>query len=160
MSLAIPYTCRHCKKVFYGPSITKTVFSQAEAIETEAFSQKINHHLQTEHQAIMQQAMLSLGAFQGMLVFSQFRAEGLSKQVDLQRWTILQYVLKKHFSDEDLGAWVDRVTPDLVGLAKAGDTVTLRKNLLGMLQSIRDVLEEPNKYPGGVIPKEDTTLVV
>lgn len=148
MSLAIPVSCTHCGQTFYGPDLGSTIITDERSVAS--FANKLQQHIVQSHGELAEQIVVAGMEYQGMLLLSNFRSDsqGLKKNLDVSRWNVHQKTLLKRFTDEELSTWVERVAPDLVTLVEMGDTANLKANLLGMLQSIRDLLEEPNKYLG------------
>ena len=159
MSLQVPVACNHCGQVFYGPDFSSRIVADQRALGL--FSRKLYEHITAKHPEVYERIALPIAEFQGMVFLSQFSssAPALRKQVDISRWNVHQYTLSKRFRDDEIAAWVARVVPDLVTLAQMGDAAGIQRNLEGMLQSMRDQLEEPAKYDLAAIQKETASAL-
>ena len=147
--LAMTVKCTHCHRIFAGPSML-IVGRKLDAHNNRIaqFVQKLTEHMFTEHRQEAQQVLLEGNEYQGMLILSNFTTEdkSMKEQFDVVRWKVHQKTLQARFTDADIESWVGQVLPELMSLAQMNDKGTLQRNLVGMLQSIRDRLEEPNKY--------------
>jgi hypothetical protein len=112
------------------------------------FVEKLTKHMTTEHKTETQQILIDGAEFQGCMFLSNFKTDdpNLKEQLDLVRWKVHQKTLAARFSDDDILQVVEKVVPDLLTLADMRDKETLTRNLAGLLQSMRDRLEEPGKY--------------
>ena len=70
----------------------------------------------------------------------------LVNQLDIARWNVHQKTLKMRVSDQMIADCVAGILPDILTMAQMGDTEGLTRNLTGLLMSMREKLEEPNKY--------------
>ena len=147
--LAMTARCSHCQRMFAGPQLV-LVGKGVDAVNNRLmqFMEKLTAHVMNEHKEEARGIMLAASEYQGMLILSQFQTsdENLKTQSDVIRWGLHQRTLTARYSDQMIAQWVDQVTPDLMTLVALNDTANLKRNLAGMLQSMRDNLEEPAKY--------------
>lgn len=146
--IAVPIACNLCGKTFHGPRLSSNIHSPEHARQLAQFGRVLMDHMASSHQEVAQQIGMGQMEFQTMMLLSHYRSNDpeLQKKLDISRWNLLQKVLSMRFSDETIERWVDSVLPDFMSLAQQGNTADIRRNLTGMLQSMRDQLEEPNKY--------------
>ncbi len=147
--LAMTARCSHCQKLFAGPSLVivgqNVNYTNNRLIQ---FQQKLADHVMNEHKELAQQIELADLEYKGLMILSCYQTtdKALQQQMDLLRWKLHQRTLTTRYTDNMIEQWSDSVVPQLVTLVDMRDTATVRKNLIGMLQSMRDTLEEPNKY--------------
>ena len=148
-ALAVPLTCTHCGKVFYGPRLGVThITDRNHAAMLASFFQKLIEHIQTEHQDRGMQIGLAEAEFRTMMVLSNFRSddEELKRKLDKSRWNVHQNTLALHVTDRMIQDCVEGVLPDLLTLADARDLPALKRNLFELMAGLRRQLEEPHKY--------------
>jgi hypothetical protein len=146
--MAMTARCIHCQKLFAGPQLV-IVGKGVDAVNNRLmqFMEKLSHHVMVEHKELSQEIMVAVGTYQGMLMLTQFQTSSkeLAEQSDLIRWQIHQKTLNARLSDEQIKAWVEGVSGELKTLAET-NVPEFRAKLAGMIQAVRNELEEPNKY--------------
>jgi hypothetical protein len=147
--IAMIARCTICNKPFAGPMFSKVGLGM-DAVNNRlaVFTEKLTRHLFDEHREVAQEIQLQGTEYQGCLFLSKFSSQdpNLAMQLDVARWKVHQNTLAVRVTDDQIMDVVEKVVPDLLTLADARDTATLKKNLAGLLASIRDRLEEPGKY--------------
>jgi hypothetical protein len=141
--------CAICNKPFAGPRLA--IVGKGMDLKNNRiaqFTEKLTRHLFDEHSAEAQQIMMSAAEYQGVLILATFQTEDpdMREQMDLVRWKVHQKTLACRYSDEQIAAVIEKVVPELVTLVEMKDTATLKRNLRGLIQNLRDNLEEPGKY--------------
>jgi len=146
--LAMSAKCRHCARVFAGPTLA-IVGKRVDLVNNRLiqFMEKLSAHLET-HTQVKNDVESRTLEFKGWRMLQEYETtdRNLTTQFDVYRWCLLQQTLGASFSDQDIETWVGQVIPDFITLAQMGDKDTLARNLVGMLQSMRDRLEEPGRY--------------
>ena len=141
--------CTICNKPFAGPRLA--IVGKGMDLKNNRiaqFTEKLTRHLFDEHPAEAQQIMMNAAEYQGVLILATFQTDDadMREQMDLVRWKVHQKTLACRYSDEQIAAVVDKVVPELMMLAEMRDMETLKRNLTGLIQNLRDNLEEPGKY--------------
>lgn len=147
--LAMSARCTKCGKMIVGSTIP-ILGKNFDAVNghARAFVEKLGKHVMSEHQEDAAGIQMGAMEYQGMMIMSlyEMHSENLKLALDAARWNLHQKTLNQRFTDQQIADWVDQVLPDLKTLVQMGDDQTLKRNLTGMLQSMRDRLEEPGKY--------------
>src|SRR5271166_4900446 len=147
--LAMTAKCSLCNRMFAGPQLV-LVGKGVDAVNNRLmqFMEKLTGHVMNEHKEVAQGIVLAASEYQGMLILSQYQTsdDNLKLQTDVIRWGLHQKTLAARYTDAQLEQWVGQIVPELLTLADMRDVKTLTTNLIGMLQSMRDKLEEPGKY--------------
>ena len=145
--IATPARCGICNKVFYGPKAA-LIGANLGTREAQVFFQSLVDHLMKSHPNEFMGCEAAGAEYKGMLIVSYFAVNDpdLQKMCDISRWNVLQKVLAARVSDEHIAQSVDGVLPDLCTLVEQGDRATLRKNLITLLQGMRNAIEERGKY--------------
>jgi len=141
--------CSICQKLFAGPQILLVGQGlSAPNNRLMQFLQKLTEHIHIEHRDEAKGIALAANEYQGMLILSKYetQSQDLQTQLDLCRWNVHQKTLAVRFTDAQIRDWVEKIVPELLTLADMRDTLAITTNLVRMLQSIRDHLEEPGKY--------------
>lgn len=150
--LAMSARCTKCGKMMVGSSIP-LLGQDFGAVngQVKKFLEKLGKHVITEHAEDAAGIQAGAMEYQGMMIMSlyEMHSDDLKLALDASRWNLHQKTLNQRFTDQQITDWVDQVLPDLKTLVQMGDDQTLRRNLTGMLQSMRDRLEEPGKYTFG-----------
>ena len=125
--------CTICNKPFAGPRLA--IVGKGMDLKNNRiaqFTEKLTRHLFDEHPAEAQQIMMNAAEYQGVLILATFQTDDadMREQMDLVRWKVHQKTLACRYSDEQIAA----------------DMETLKRNLTGLIQNLRDNLEEPGKY--------------
>jgi hypothetical protein len=143
--LALPARCNLCDQTFYGPRLT---FVGRPHGRQPQFLEQLAQHIFTDHKDVAEGIALGAGEYQGMFIMSQFSTDDpeLVNQLDIARWNVHQKTLKMRVSDQMIADCVAGILPDVLTMAQMGDTEGLTRNLTGLLMSMREKLEEPNKY--------------
>lgn len=156
-SLAVPLTCVHCEKVFYGARFADVkIADRNHAAQLAQSFQKLVAHIQTEHPERGFQIGMAEAEFRTMLVLSNFRSNDTEyqKRLDISRWNVHQQTLAVKITDRQIHECVEQVLPDLKTLVQMNDDAALRKNLFTLLDGLRRQLQEPFKYNLDLQPLE------
>jgi len=147
--LAATARCLHCGKLFAGPSAL-AIGGGLSVVDNRRvqFLETLTRHVLESHKPEAADVLNSGAEYQTFLMLSNYKTEdkNMLAQLDLVRWKTHQRSLAKRFTDKMIGDWVEKIVPDLVTLANQGNTLAITSHLTGMLQSMRDILEEPGKY--------------
>jgi hypothetical protein len=143
-------TCKHCNMRFDGGL---EIIGRPNA-RMEALLMKLGSHMHKAHPQHAQALNLHGAAFMGMLFLMNFKSTDaeLNKQRDQARWQIHQQTLNARFSDESLWEQCTALTQrlgDAFDETVSNDEARTIINdmLFEVVKSIRDALEEPNRYP-------------
>ncbi len=149
-------TCKHCAATFDGGV---EIVGRPNA-RLEALLRKLGSHMNTKHPEHVIPLEINGAAYMGMLFLSNFKSTDakLNEERDRQRWQIHQQTLNARFSDESLKEQCIKLAgslqQDLADLAIHHDYVipdeamrqSFARIIIEAMTSIRDVLEEPNRY--------------
>ncbi len=147
--IAMIARCAICQKPFAGPKFAQIGLGLSAANNRIAvFVEKMTRHIAEEHKEKVREILEEGEEYKGALFLSNFQTEdpNLKEQLDLVRWKVHQKTLAARYTDQMIEQWVGQIIPQLLTLADMRDVATITKNLTGMLQSMRDTLEEPGKY--------------
>ncbi len=147
--LAMIARCMICHAPFAGPKFVKIGMGlDVKNNRLAVFTEKLTRHIFEKHPEAAREILTEGAEFQGALFLSHFQTEdeNLKEQMDFLRWKIHQKTLAARYSDAMIEQWVGQIVPQMLTLAEMRDVTTLTTNLTGMLQSMRDGLEEPGKY--------------
>jgi hypothetical protein len=147
--IAMIARCTICNKPFAGPMFSKVGLGM-DAVNNRlaVFTEKLTRHLFEEHREVAQEIQLQGTEYQGYLFLSKFSSSdpNLAMQLDVARWKVHQNTLAVRVTDQQITDAIEKFLPDILTLAEMRDTATLKRNLTGLMQSMRDQLEEPGKY--------------
>lgn len=143
--LALPVRCSVCHQAFYGPRLA--LVGKPGGRQTQ-FLEKLTQHVMTAHNDIATSIAMGAAEYQGMFIMSQFITDDpdLQRQLDIARWNIHQKTLPCRITDQMIADCIAGVLPELKTLVAMGDDQSLTNNLCGLLKSMRDRMQEPNKY--------------
>ena len=146
--LAMTAKCRTCGRLFAGPQLV-VVGKGVDAPNNRLmqFMEKLSSHVES-HKSITDEINLGVLEYRGWRILSEYDSTNadLLMQFDVYRWGLHQKTIGGRYTDAQIEQWVGQIIPQLLTLADMRDIPTLTKNLCGMLQSMRDRLEEPDKY--------------
>lgn len=169
-------TCKLCGQRFMGPKIQGVLIGSGP--KTDAYMQDLGKHIAEQHPTA-QAAIEAHGlAFMGMLRLLQFTTndEGLKTLRDKFRWQIHQQTINVRIPEQKLVEESKRVAGQMVDkcieLASDGYTITATgsetladlvedmkvetaRRLEEIIRSLRDLMEEPGKYPVAIIQEPD-----
>jgi hypothetical protein len=119
----------------------------------EALLLKLGSHMNTKHPEHARYLQMQGASYLGLVFLTNFKSTDaeLNLQRDRHRWEIHQQTLNARFSDGSLLTQCDELASRLYDHAvlspNAGEGVAaIRKILLEAMTSVRDALEEPNRY--------------
>ncbi len=146
-------TCKHCKASFDGGV---EIVGRPNA-RMEALLMKLGSHMNTAHPEHAQMQGVIGASFMGWLFLANYNStdEGLNLYRDQARWQVHQQTLNARFSDEKLKEHSAELARRFVLMCDEDscndihvDTTQRRiyDILLEAVTSIRDTLEEPNRY--------------
>jgi hypothetical protein len=143
--LALPAKCSICNQTFYGPRLALV---GRPGNRQAAFLEKLAQHIQTAHKDVATAIAMGAAEYQGMFIMSQFATDDpeLSRQLDIARWNVHQKTLPMRITDQMIADCVAQVLPELKTLVSTGDDAGLALNLTSLLQSMRNRMQEPDKY--------------
>lgn len=159
--VAVPVSCIHCGKTFYGPRMSVAMIrDRGHLVQMQQFMQSLRKHLVDDHESEAGNIMAASAEFDTMMVLSRYRSNDreLQRKVDMSRWNVHQNTLAVKITDEEIAASVDAIVPELLALAAAGDAATIQMRLAGLLTFMRDQLQEPDKYRLNAQPQPDVSL--
>jgi hypothetical protein len=150
--IAVATRCTLCNRKFYGPRGPAVVGEQPSG-RMAHFVQQLGEHIAQAHPEQSQMMMLRIWEFQGWLLLSLFDTDDpkVSDQRDRFRWLIHQATLRCRADKLDVKAaelahglydYIDREDPDPGEIESYAAQM-----LLGALQELRQITEEPDLYP-------------
>jgi hypothetical protein len=146
-------TCKHCGQTFDGGV---EIIGRPNA-RMESLLLKLGSHMNTKHPEHARYLQLQGASYLGLVFLTNFNSTDaeLHLQRDRHRWEIHQQTLNARFSDESLRkqcmALMERIA-DAVDDNLGEECVSKNARelvaamLLEAMTSVRDALEEPNRY--------------
>lgn len=143
--IALPAKCSICNQTFYGPRLAlvgKPGGRQAQLLE------KLAQHIMTAHPDVATSIGMGAAEYSGMFILGQFETDDpeLSRQLDISRWNVNQKTLPIRITDQMIADCVARILPELKTLVAMGDDAGLLGHLTNLLATMRNLMQEPNKY--------------
>lgn len=147
--LAMSAKCVICRRVFSGPSLLMIGTSQTITKQHIDFVMKLRGHIEQDHKDLSNSLTQVAKNYEGLLFLAQYETHSpeFHEQLDRARWAVHQETLNRRISDEEIATAVGQLVPEIMTLCAMNDIETLKRNLISWAQSMRNVLEEPGKYP-------------
>jgi hypothetical protein len=160
--------CQVCKRQFTAPV---RLLGSTDPQELLRYLADLIYHFQNQHREADKKINERMWEFGGMLRIAQYRTTDpdITGQLDFLRWRLHQQTLAARIPDDKLIHQVDELagrlvdtfmamltmafdsiheaTPGFVDTMKPELTVEIICQLMPILRGIRDVLEEPGRYP-------------
>lgn len=167
--------CRICGRKFAGPAAI--VLGQTRSM---SLLEKMQRHIEEAHPDHEKAISIVAGQYVGLLRFMNYKTSdsGLARQGDMLRWAIHQQTIAARISDETIKTKTAELAERLVGellttmadtqrLNTAGDVADMEASMRAIVQSrvaeiitgMRDVMQEPGKYPSNNIGEAPAGLV-
>lgn len=146
-TLAPITTCVHCGARFDGGV---EIIGKPTA-RVEALLMKLGSHMNTKHAEHVVPLEINGAAYMGMLFLSNFKSTdaALNLERDRQRWQVHQQTLNARFSDESLLQQCKALAKRIYDVSDGcgpGVSEDIAQMLYEAMASVRDALEEPNRY--------------
>ena len=153
MSTAPITTCKHCGQTFDGGV---EIIGRPNA-RMEALLLKLGSHMNTKHPEHARYLQMQGASYLGLVFLTNFKSTDpeLNLQRDRHRWEIHQQTLNARFSDESLREQCGTLALALADSIKDDNdnqryrdviAATFMPIILEAMTSVRDALEEPNRY--------------
>lgn len=140
-------TCKHCNERFDGGV---AIIGQPSK-RMQDLLMKLGSHMNTKHPDHARSLDIYGAAFMGFMFLLNFKTtdEELGLHRDRLRWQIHQQTLNARFSDESLREQCKRLAASVLKVVydeHFDADVDLPRVLYEAMSSVRDALEEPNRY--------------